>query len=39
MELNDYFVDNNTTEAVIWNARELKTVALSSIEELIAISI
>ena len=39
MELNDYLVDINTTEAVIWNARKLKTVALSSIEELIAISI
>jgi ATP-dependent Clp protease ATP-binding subunit ClpA len=39
MELNNYLVDINTTEAVIWNARELKTVALSSIEELIAISI
>jgi ATP-dependent Clp protease ATP-binding subunit ClpA len=39
MELNNYLVDINTTEAVIWNARKLKTVALSSIEELIAISI
>jgi ATP-dependent Clp protease ATP-binding subunit ClpA len=39
MELNDYLVDINTTEAVIWNVRKLKTVALSSIEELIAISI
>jgi ATP-dependent Clp protease ATP-binding subunit ClpA len=39
MELNNYLVDINTTEAVIWNVRKLKTVALSSIEELIAISI
>jgi ATP-dependent Clp protease ATP-binding subunit ClpA len=39
MKLNDYFVDINTTEEVIWNARELKIVAPSSIEELIAIGV